>query len=80
MTEGDIHNTEGDGVGEGAAGFGVFTHTEKVVEGNVGEIGDCSSVGAVVGVGTVLVQKEFCECDRHCQLGFGGGVLSAVAI
>ena len=57
MTESDIHNTEGDCVGEGASGFCVFPHPEKVVERNVGEICDGSSVGAVVGVGTVLVQK-----------------------
>jgi hypothetical protein len=57
MTESDIHDTEGDRVGEGASGFGVFPHPEKVVESNVGEICDGRSVGAVVGVGTVLVQE-----------------------
>ena len=80
MPEGDIHDTEGDRVGEGASGFGVFPNPEKVVEGNVGEVGDGSAVGAVVGVGTVLVEEELSEGDRHSELGFGGRVLSPVAI
>jgi hypothetical protein len=44
-----------DGVGFGAARFGVFTNSEQVVESNVDEVSRCLLLGAAVGVLAGLV-------------------------
>jgi hypothetical protein len=44
-----------DGVGFGAARFGVFANSQQVVESNVDQVSSCLLLGAAVGALTGLV-------------------------
>ena len=68
--EGDVRDTEGNSVGTGGAGLGVFTDSQQVVEGDVNQISCGKTGGATVGCCPGLVQEVLGQLDRHSQLWF----------
>jgi hypothetical protein len=66
--EGDVLDSNGDGVCFGGAGFGVFAHSKEVIESNVGEVGSGFPLGTVLWVGPVLVKQVLGDADGHCKL------------
>ena len=80
--EGHIVNPEGDCPFAFVAGFGIFSNTKEVVEGNIDQVSNGFTFGArLTSLGSVVAVLEngFSDCDRDCQLGCGGWVLMLVA-
>lgn len=78
VSEGNVSDCKGDSVGTLGGGFGIFSNSEEIVEGNVNKVSSCRSFGVMEASCCELpvkLEKVLCNFDWDCKLWGGFGVL-----
>ena len=69
VSESDVANSDGDGVGPGVARLCVFAHPQEIIKGNVGQVCCGVMLWTVVWSRPVSVEEVLSDGDGHCELG-----------